>query len=157
MRYVQIKKYSKYHQPSWEEKQQAFEKKVKKKCIIPTKSGTFVQSKGEQAIADYLYEHDYEFIYDECLKFDEKLMARPDFYLKEHGIAIEYRGMLKDCAENHYYELKKERKRALYKQEGLRLIEIYVEQLPFLDKILRRELRSVIRKATEPGPQLTIL
>lgn len=118
--------------------------KIDGKCIVETKSGIQVQSEGEKLIADFLFDNDIEFEYDKLIKFpgDLKCWARPDFILKGTNIIIEYWGMCKDRADNPVYNQNLERKKGLYLQEEMKLIEIFNEDLKNLSQVLREKLES---------------
>lgn len=60
---------------------------------------------------------------------------RPDFYLPELDVYIEYWGM--DTAD---YKIGMLKKQQLYQQEGKRLISIHPPDKPHLDTILHRKL-----------------
>ncbi|MCX6708010.1 MAG: hypothetical protein NT001_07835 [Candidatus Woesearchaeota archaeon] len=139
-----------------------FNREVNKKCKILTKKGIYVQSEGEKKIADWLYDNNIEFDYDKLIRFgedeedfndsfDQPLWARPDFRIKGTNIIIEYWGVLNDPIEkkNRNLELNDieetyideiERKRALYQQEEMILIEIFGSDLDELDKSLKHKI-----------------
>ncbi len=107
-----------------------FEKKVKDACKIPTKSGIKVQSHGEKKIADWLCEHDIEFLYDTPMKVPgRRFPLRPDFYLREYKTVIEFFGLMDDLS----YAIKSTKKIGTYWQLNLRVICIYPEDLDKLD------------------------
>lgn len=60
---------------------------------IRTTDGTFVQSGGEKKIAEFLHTHGIAYRYDERIRIIEGYAVRPDFYLPEFDVYIEYWGM----------------------------------------------------------------
>jgi len=144
-KYTNIEEQNTYNRPSKEDKENNFDRNIKRKCTIPTKSGVDVQSGGEQKIADFLYDKGIDFDYDETLKFDEfnkKMWARPDFRIRNTNIVIEYWGMKYGSADNPSYDERAERKMALYEQEQMHLIQVFNEQLEYLDEYLTEKLRE---------------
>lgn len=115
-----------------------FEKTVKDACTIPTKSGIKVQSQGEKKIADWLFDHDIEFLYDTPMKVPERrLPLRPDFYLKKHKTVIEFFGLIGDMD----YDRSSTKKVSTYWQMNLGVLCIYPEDLDKLDTKLSKFLK----------------
>ena len=63
------------------------------KSHIVAKAGTLVQSDGERLIADWLTAHNIAYRYDERYRILSGHAIRPDFYLPELDVYIEYWGM----------------------------------------------------------------
>lgn len=126
--------YIKRKRLEWKERRD-FEKKVKDACIISTKSGIKVQSQGEKKIADWLYDHNIEFLYDTPMKAPGwRLPLRPDFYLKKYKTIIEFFGLIDDFN----YASKSTKKIGTYWQMNLGVLSIYPEDLYELDaKLLK--------------------
>ena len=125
-----------------------FEKKVDNKKKIYTKKGMAVQSLGEQKIADYLYDKDIDFDYDKkiSLKFNTPNkhgytteLVRPDFYLTEFGIIVEYWGMKGEPD----YDNKMDWKKTKYAESKTKYISIYKEDLPDLEAKLENKLKRL--------------
>ncbi|MBM3853329.1 MAG: HEAT repeat domain-containing protein [Verrucomicrobia bacterium] len=112
-----------------------FDAKVELNKTIVAKAGTLVQSSGERLIADWLAAHNIAFRYDERFRILSGHAVRPDFYLPELDLYIEYWGM--DTAD---YKIGMLKKQQLYQQEGKRLVSIYPDDKPRLDSILRAKL-----------------
>lgn len=112
-----------------------FDTKVELNKTIQAKAGTLVQSDGERRIADWLAAHRIAYRYDERYRILTGHAIRPDFYLPELDVYVEYWGL--DTAE---YKIGMLKKQQLYQQEGKRLISIYPEDKPRLDEILRAKL-----------------
>jgi len=115
-----------------------FETKVELKKNITAKAGTLVQSDGERKIADWLSTHHIAYRYDERFRILNGHAIRPDFYLPELDIYIEYWGM--DTAD---YKIGMLKKQQLYQQEGKKLISIYPRDKSNLNTILRQKLALV--------------
>lgn len=112
-----------------------FDTKVELSKTITAKAGTLVQSDGERLIADWLTAHHIAYRYDERYRILNGHAIRPDFYLPELDVYLEYWGM--DTAD---YKIGMLKKQQLYQQEGKRLISIYPPDKPRLDTILRQKL-----------------
>lgn len=112
-----------------------FDSKVELNKTIAAKAGTLVQSDGERLIADWLMKNGIAYRYDERFRILSGHAVRPDFYLPELDVYIEYWGM--DTAE---YKIGMLKKQQLYQQEGKRLISIYPPDKPRLDAVLRPKL-----------------
>lgn len=112
-----------------------FDTKVELNKLITTKAGTLVQSDGERMIADWLTTHHIAYRYDERYRILSGHAIRPDFYLPELDVYLEYWGM--DTAD---YKIGMLKKQQLYQQEGKRLISLYPQDKPKLDVILRHKL-----------------
>jgi hypothetical protein len=125
-----------------------YESEIKKKKTIKTLSGIKVQSEGERKIADFLFSNKIDYDYDKVItlrgnenndKGYKESWIRPDFYLTEFDIVIEYWG-LKGKAN---YDTKMNAKKRLYKESGKRFISITPEQLKDLAEILSTKLTRV--------------
>jgi hypothetical protein len=120
-----------------------FDTKVELNKTIATRAGTLVQSDGECRIADWLHAQNIAFRYDERMRIVEGYAIRPDFYLPELDVYIEYWGM--DTAD---YKIGMLKKQQLYQQEGKRLISVYPEDKARLAEVLAARLS---RYARQPG------
>jgi hypothetical protein len=94
-----------------------------------------VQSDGERRIANWLSTHGLAYRYDERYRILNGHAIRPDFYLPELDVYIEYWGM--DTAD---YKIGMLKKQQLYQQEGKRLISIQFSDKPQIDTLLRQKL-----------------
>lgn len=113
-----------------------FETQVEINKTIEARDGTLVQSKGERLIAEWLSAHSIAYRYDAKYRIIGEFQIRPDFYLPELDVYIEYWGM-----NTPQYKMSMYKKQTLYQQEGKRLVSIYPENLSELDKILKSKLR----------------
>ncbi|MCX7044860.1 MAG: HEAT repeat domain-containing protein [Candidatus Sumerlaeota bacterium] len=117
-----------------------FDTRVEDNKTIRTQSGTLVQSDGERMIADFLQRERIAFRYDERMRIVEGYAVRPDFYLPEFDVYIEYWGM--DTTD---YKIGMLKKLKLYQQEGKRLISLYPEDKPGMDTTLRQKLNRYMK------------
>jgi DNA-directed RNA polymerase subunit RPC12/RpoP len=112
-----------------------FDTKVELNKTIIAKAGALVQSDGERLIADWFSMHGIAYRYDERFRILSGHAIRPDFYLPELDVYVEYWGM--DTAD---YKIGMLKKQQLYQQEGKRLISIHPADKPRLDEVLRTKL-----------------
>jgi len=110
--------------------------KVELNKTIATQDGTVVQSQGERRIADWLTTHGITYRYDAKFRIIGEFQIRPDFYLPEVDVYIEYWGL-----STPQYKMSMYKKQTLYQQEGKRLISVYPADLPHLDALLRTKLQ----------------
>ena len=102
--------------------------------------GTAVQSIGEKRIADWLAARKIAYVYDERYRVARDTLIRPDFYLPEFDLYIEYWGM--DTPE---YNANRQKKLWLYQRAGKKLISISFQDLPTLEAVLSLKLSRYIR------------
>ena len=121
-------------------KRRNFETKVEINKLIRAKDGNFVQSLGEKKISEWLANNNIKYRYDERYRIIDGYAIRPDFYLPEFDIYIEYWGM--DTPE---YKIGMLKKLKLYQQECKKLISIYPEDKNNLDVILKQKLSKYIK------------
>ena len=112
-----------------------FDTKVELNKTIIAKAGALVQSDGERLIADWFSMHGIAYRYDERFRILSGHAIRPDFYLPELDVYVEYWGM--DTAD---YKIGMLKKQQLYQHEGKRLISIHPADKPRLDEVLRTKL-----------------
>lgn len=116
-----------------------FDTKVDLNKTIRAKDGTLVQSDGERLIAEFLHVHNIVYRYDERFRILEGYAIRPDFYLPELDIYIEYWGM-----DTPDYKIGMLKKLKLYQQEGKRLVSIHFSEKNRLNNILTEKLGRYI-------------
>lgn len=121
-------------------KRRNFDTEVENNKTIKAENGTLVQSDGERIIANFLHENGITFRYDERIRIINGFAIRPDFYLPEIDVYIEYWGM--DTLDYKIGMLKKQK---LYQQEGKKLISLYFQDKPDISKILRDKLARYIK------------
>jgi hypothetical protein len=113
-----------------------FETQVEINKTIEARDGTVVQSAGERRIAEWLTAHGIAYRYDAKFRIIAEFQIRPDFYLPELDVYIEYWGM-----DTPQYKMSMYKKQMLYQQEGKRLISVHPQDLPGLDGLLTAKLR----------------
>lgn len=116
-----------------------FDTKVELSKTIRIKDGTLVQSDGERIIAEYLTEMRINYRYDERFRIIEGYAIRPDFYLPEFDVYIEYWGM--DTADYKIGMLKKQK---LYQQEGKKLVSLHFSEKHKLKEMLKEKLNRYV-------------
>jgi len=113
-----------------------FETQVELNKTVEARDGTVVQSQGERRIAEWLTAHGLTYRYDAKYRIIGEFQIRPDFYLPELDVYIEYWGL-----DTPQYKMSMYKKQTLYQQEGKRLISIYPKDLAVLDRLLTAKLR----------------
>jgi hypothetical protein len=113
-----------------------FETQVEINKTIEARDGTLVQSKGERCIAEWLTAQGLAYRYDAKFRIIAEFQIRPDFYLPELDVYIEYWGL-----DTPQYKMSMYKKQTLYQQEGKRLISVYPQDLPRLESLLSAKLR----------------
>ncbi len=113
-----------------------FETQVELNKTIEARDGTVVQSEGERRIAGWLTTHGLSYRYDAKFRIIGEFQIRPDFYLPELDVYIEYWGL-----DTPQYKMSMYKKQTLYQQEGKRLISVYPADLPRLGSLVSAKLR----------------
>jgi hypothetical protein len=113
-----------------------FETQVELNKTVEARDGTVVQSEGERRIAEWLTAGGLAYRYDAKFRILGEFQIRPDFYLPELDLYIEYWGL-----DTPQYKMSMYKKQILYQQEGKRLVSVYPRDLPRLDGLLRAKLR----------------
>ena len=106
--------------------------------FISTKKAEIVRSYGERDIANFLDVNNINYVYEAMYKVDESdVKYRPDFYLPDHGIYIEYYGVDRDGKVPSYFSAKDGKtpseaynesmlwKRNLHMEKGTKLVEVF--------------------------------
>lgn len=126
---------------------------------IPTKTmlGVRVKSRSEARIADYFTANGIRYVYEKQaqsngLVFKKKLYAKPDFYLPDYNLYVEYWGLLGASKD---YERNMKRKMAIYHRNGVRFISIYPKNMDNLDWIFRAKFREVVGRDLPRMPLAT--
>ncbi len=113
-----------------------FETQVELNKTIEARDGTVVQSEGERRIAEWLTAHGLAYRYDAKFRIIAEFQIRPDFYLPELDVYIEYWGL-----DTPQYKMSMYKKQTLYQQEGKRLVSVHPQDLPQLGSLLVAKLR----------------
>ena len=117
-----------------------FDTRVDLNKTIRAADGTLVQSDGERRIAEWLHSRGIAYRYDERIRILEGYAIRPDFYLPEFDVYIEYWGM--NTAD---YKIGMLKKQQLYQQEGKRLISLHFREKDRLQELLEGKLSQYVR------------
>ena len=107
---------------------------------LRTSDDVAVQSRGEKRIGDWLSRKRIEYVYDERYRIAGDVSIRPDFYLPEFDLYIEYWGM-----QEQDYLARKSEKRFLYQRAGKKLISLDWRDLENIEAILEEKLSRYIR------------
>jgi len=113
-----------------------FEAQVEINKTVEARDGTIVQSEGERRIADWLTANGIAYRYDTKFRIIGEFQIRPDFYLPELDVYIEYWGL-----DTPQYKMSMYKKQILYQQEGKRLVSVFPKDLPALDALLSSKLK----------------
>ena len=115
-----------------------------------TLTGQPVRSKAERVIADYLTRHNLAYQYESeartnyWLGLNSKII-RPDFYLPQYGIYVEYWGLVDSpnirTKDNYIKSMKW--KMAQYRNNNIPFVSIYPWNLSSLDYHFRKKFREV--------------
>jgi len=114
-----------------------FETEVELSKTVEANDGTVVQSQGERKIAEWLTAHGLAYRYDAKYRIIGEFQIRPDFYLPELDVYIEYWGL-----STPQYKMSMYKKQVLYQQEGKCLISVYPKDLHSLDTLFASKLHS---------------
>lgn len=125
-------------------KRRNWETQVELNKTIHAANGTVVQSDGERIIAEELAALGLVFRYDNRFRIVKGYAIRPDFYLPEFDLYIEYWGM----EDNLDYQIGMREKKKLYQQAGKKLISLHAHEKPRLRDALWEKLG---RHARLPG------
>lgn len=107
---------------------------------LRTTDDVAVQSRGEKRIGDWLLQKKIEYVYDERYRIAGDVSIRPDFYLPEFDLYIEYWGM-----QEQDYLARKSEKKFLYQRAGKKLISLDWRDLENIEAILEEKLSRYIR------------
>jgi hypothetical protein len=121
-----------------------FDTRVDLNKTIRAADGTLVQSDGERRIAEWLHSRGIAYRYDERFRILEGHAIRPDFYLPEFDVYIEYWGL--DTAD---YKIGMLKKQQLYQQEGKRLVSVHFCEKDRLPELLAERLGRYVRLQTD--------
>ena len=128
-----------------------FNADVEKAKRLRTTDGVAVQSHGERRIGSWLAAHHISYFYDERITVAGDIALRPDFYLPEFDVYIEYWGM--DTPE---YLANMEKKRFLYRRDRKKLISLSYRDDANLERLLELKLSRYCKlgsdSASTPSP-----
>ena len=114
-----------------------------------TLNGEEVKSIGERRIADYFRRNNIRYVYEKELRkkglFANYGISRPDFYLPDYDVYVEYWGLV-DADDNYtrkQYIRNMRRKMAIYHENNINFISIYPRNMDNLDWIFRKKFENV--------------
>jgi hypothetical protein len=139
-----------YCDPCFDEvflKRRNWETQVELNKTIQAANGTVVQSDGERVIAEELAAMGVAFRYDNRFRIVKGYAIRPDFYLPEFDVYVEYWGM----EDNLDYRIGMMEKTKLYQQAGKRLVSLFAHEKPRLREALREKLGRYARLPSVPA------
>ena len=99
-----------------------FETQVELNKTIEARDGTVVQSEGERRIAEWLTAHGLAYRYDAKFRIIGEFQIRPDFYLPELDVYIEYWGL-----DTPQYKMSMYKKQTLYQHHKVNTIDFGFE------------------------------
>jgi hypothetical protein len=115
--------------------------------LTHTQRGEVVRSNSERTIADYFSKNNIRYVYeqDAMSRRNSRRISRPDFYLPDYGIYVEYWGMLgaEDSRVRSRYERSMRWKMAKYHQNNIKFISVYPSNMSNLDWVFRAKFREV--------------
>jgi len=114
-----------------------FETKVELSKTVEASDGTVVQSEGERRIAEWLTANGVAYRYDAKFRIVGEFQIRPDFYLPELDVYVEYWGL-----NTPQYKMSMYKKQMLYQQEGKKLVSVFPKDLPVLGRLLADKLNA---------------
>lgn len=126
-----------------------------------TVQGEEVKSDGEQKIADFLARNGIRYEYEPLIEagiwiFTEKV-SRPDFYLPDHDVYVEYWGMVDvaDKQDRAKYVRSMKWKMRQYHELDVKFISIYPRNLRTLDWVFRKKFKEVTGRDLPRPPRAT--
>lgn len=111
-----------------------------------TMNGETVKSGGERMIADYFYRNKIRYEYEkEAVAASGRLISRPDFYLPDYDVYVEYWGMAdtQDGNDRKRYTKGMEWKVARYRENGIKFISIYPREIDRLESVFKKKLKQI--------------
>ena len=110
-----------------------------------TLRGEVVRSHSEKFIADWFYRNGVRYAYEHPA-FDRRgsVISRPDFYLPDYDLYVEYWGLVGNAKE---YDMTMRWKETQYRMNGVRVVSLYPDQLADLDVVLGARLGRTARSA----------
>lgn len=113
-----------------------------------TLNGELVKSGGERMIADHLFKNKIRYEYEKPAKGrSNRTISRPDFYLPDYDVYIEYWGMVdtQDGNDRKEYVRSMKWKMGRYRENDIRVVSIYPDEIERLESVFARKLKGAIR------------
>lgn len=114
-----------------------------------TMNGEVVKSGGERMIADYFHRSKIRYEYEKSANGrSSRRISRPDFYLPDYDVYVEYWGMVdtEDSKTRKEYVKGMEWKMAQYRENGIKIISIYPQDIDSLDSVFRKRLKETMSR-----------
>ena len=112
-----------------------------------TLRGEVVRSNSERVIADYFSRSGIRYVYEKpaMSRWGLRMISRPDFYLPDYGIYVEYWGLasLPGGSAGSRYQRSMRWKMEQYRRNGIRLVSLYPSELDKIEAVFRPKLRQV--------------
>ena len=107
-----------------------------------TLRGEVVRSRSEKVIADWFYRKGIRYVYEHPA-FDRKgsVISRPDFYLPDYGVYVEYWGL---AGAERSYDRTMMWKTSQYQMNGVKVVFLYPVDLANLDAAFRSKLGQTV-------------
>lgn len=120
-----------------------------------TRRGEVVRSDSERRIADYFANNGIRYEYEKPAmnRWGLRRISRPDFYLPDYGVYVEYWGLvnLPNNSARNRYERTLRWKMAQYHKNGIKFLSLYPSDLQNLDASFRQKLEAMSGNAAT-GP-----
>jgi hypothetical protein len=111
-----------------------------------TLRGEVVRSNSERVIADYFSRAGIRYVYEQPAmdRWGLRRISRPDFYLPDYGVYVEYWGLtgLPEGSARSRYEKGMRGKMEQYRRNGIRFVSLYPNELNGLDVAFRAKLEQ---------------
>lgn len=102
-----------------------------------TAQGEVVRSNSERVVADYFASSGIRYDYEKpaMSRWGRRRISRPDFYLPDYGVYVEYWGLidLPNNSARSRYEKSMRWKMAQYHKNGIKFVSLYPSDLRSLD------------------------
>lgn len=125
--------------------------KKRRKILTATSDGEY-DSNSEREVGEYFKRKKIKFNLHPVLKFPtkiwifdnpfKKIKLKPDFYLPEYDLYVEYWGMM----DKEEYKRRYDEKMKLYKEYDIRVISLYERNLDNLDWNFTQKLLNLFRE-----------
>jgi hypothetical protein len=102
-----------------------------------TEDGHIVRSLSEAFIDNWLFNHNLPHAYEYRVQLGNKFL-KCDFYIPPKKIYIEFWGLI----GKREYDDRRKVKKAIYKSAGVKLLEIFPNDIPVLSEVLQAKLAS---------------
>ena len=103
-------------------------------------NGVWVRSQGEQSVLNWLYSKSIRAEYEKTVPYGDQDL-KPDFYLPDYDLYIEYNGR-----EDSEYLRRKEETLEIYRKEGLNVVKLTPEDIKDPNRLILRKIKPFERK-----------